>query len=104
MELPLRHLFALLILALAVLPLTAHAQQYTPTKAQHAKLAKARAAIIDKQEKIQELQNEMQFAIEQAQQTCKQIAAQNGWPADVTCNLQTLSFAAPAPKAEEKKK
>lgn len=23
---------------------------------------------------------------------------------DVTCNLQTLSFAAPAPKAEEKKK
>ena len=95
---------ALLILALAVLPLTAHAQQYTPTKAQHAKLAKERARIIAMQEKIQDLQNEIQFAIEQAQQTCKQIAAQNGWPADVTCNLQTLEFAAPAPKAEEKKK
>ena len=95
---------ALLILAFAVLATTAHAQQYTPTKAQHAKLAKERAHIIAMQEKIQDLQNEIQFAIEQAQQTCKQIAAQNGWPAEVTCNLQTLEFAAPAPKAEEKKK
>ena len=56
------------------------------------------------QEKISDLQNQIAYEIEQAQQTCKQIAAQNGWPADVTCNLQTLEFAAPAPKAEEKKK
>ena len=96
---------ALIILAIVAFPAVVHAQQYTPTKAQHAKLAKARAHIIAKQEKIQDLQNEIQFAIEQAQQkTCKQIVAENGWPADVTCNLQTLEFAAPAPKAEEKKK
>ena len=94
----------LAIFAFAILCAPCFAQQYTPTKAQHAKLAKERAAIIAKQEKIQDLQNEIQFAIEQAQQTCKQIAAENGWPADVTCNLQTLSFAAPAPKAEEKRK
>ena len=60
----------LIILVLAVLP--AHAQQYTPTKAQHAKLAKERAHIIAMQEKIQDLQNEIQFAIDYAQQkTCK---------------------------------
>ena len=96
----------LVILAIAAIPFAAHAQQYTPTKAQHAKLLKQRAKIIAMQEKIQDLQNEIQFAIDYAQQkTCKQIVAENGWPADVTCNLQTLSFAAPAPnKAEEKKK
>lgn len=97
---------ALLILAFALLPATAHAQQYTPTKAQHAKLAKQRAAIIAKQEKIQDLQIEIQFSIEQAQKVCKQIAAENGWPEGVTCNLQTLEFAAPpvkeAPKGEKK--
>lgn len=95
----------LAIFAFAILCAPCFAQQYTPTKAQHAKLAKERAHIIAMQEKIQDLQNEIQFAIDYAQQkTCKQIVAENGWPADVTCNLQTLEFAAPAPKAEEKKK
>lgn len=96
MELPLKRLLA--IFAFAILCAPCFAQQYTPTKSQHAKLAKQRAHIIAMQEKIQDLQNEIQFSIEQAQQTCKQIAAQNGWPADVTCNLQTLEFAAPAAK------
>ena len=95
---------ALLILAFAVLATTAHAQQYTPTKAQHAKLAKERAHIIAMQEKISDLQNEIAYEIEQATVTCKQIAAENGWPSDVTCNLQTLSFAAPAPSTKEQDK
>lgn len=97
---------ALLILAFALLPATAHAQQYTPTKAQHSKLAKERRHIIAMQEKIADLQNQIAYEIEQATATCKQIAAQNGWPEGVTCNLQTLSFAAPpvkeAPKGEKK--
>src|SRR5690242_11530932 len=94
----------LVILAIAAIPFAAHAQQYTPTKSQHAKLAKERARIIAMQEKIQDLQNEIQFDIEQTQQTCKQIADENGWPVDVTCNLQTLSFAAPAPSTKEQDK
>ena len=80
------------------------AQQYTPTKAQHAKLLKQRAHIIAMQEKISDLQNQIAYEIEQAQVTCKQIAAENGWPEGVTCNLQTLSFAAPAPPTKEQDK
>lgn len=85
----------LAILAFMVLPLMAHAQQYTPTKAQHGKLAKQRAKIIAMQEKISDLQNEIAYEIEQATDTCKQIAAANHWPESVTCNLQTLNFIAP---------
>ena len=95
----------LAIFAFAILCAPCFAQQYTPTKAQHAKLAKERAHIIAMQEKISDLQNQIAYEIEQATVTCKQIAAENGWPADVTCNLQTLEFAAPAPtppKGEKK--
>lgn len=97
----------IILLALALLiPSVAGAQQYTPTKAQHAKLAKSRAHIIALQEKISNLQNEIAFEIEQATAQCKQIAAENGWPSDVACNLQTLSFTAPAkpPEAKPEKK
>lgn len=101
----------LAILFFAFLCAPCFAQQYTPTKEQHAKLAKQRAKIIAMQEKISNLQNEIAYEIEQATATCKQISATNGWPDDVTCNLQTLGFAAPKPapvtpplpKAEEKK-
>ena len=94
----------LVIFAFAILCAPCFAQQYTPTKAQHDKLAKERAHIIAMQEKISDLQNQIAYEIEQATVTCKQIAAENGWPADVTCNLQTLSFAAPAVKEASKEK
>ena len=84
-------------LAFAILCAPCFAQQYTPTKAQHAKLLKQRAKIIAMQEKISDLQNEIAYALEQATATCKQIAAQNGWPEGVACNLQTLAFVAPLP-------
>src|SRR6185437_1815221 len=89
-------------LAFLFLAAPAFAQQYTPTKAQHAKLAKSRAHIIALQEKISDLQNEIAFEIEQASAQCKQIAAENGWPLDVACNLQTLSFTARAKPPEAK--
>lgn len=89
------------ILALAVLPLTTHAQQYTPTKAQHAKLLKQRAKIIAMQEKISDLQNEIAYEIEQAQETCREIATENRWSIAVNCDLQTLKFSGPAQATEE---
>ena len=93
----------LLLIAIFTLAAPAFAQQsYTPSKAQHAKLAKSRAHIIALQEKITDLQNEIAFEIEQATAQCKQIAAENGWPSDVACNLQTLSFTAPAKPPEAK--
>lgn len=92
----------LTIFAFAIFCAPCFAQQYTPTKAQHAKLAKQRAKIIAMQEKVSNLQNEIAYEIDQATNTCKEIAAENRWPEGVACNLQTLAFVGPQEKTEDK--
>ena len=93
------------IFALALFAIPVSAQQFVPTPKQHAAMMKTHDSLVKlqtKQLKAQteylRLQVELNYAMEQAQQQCKRIALEDGWPLGATCNLQTLEFVA-APKA-----
>jgi len=70
-------------LAFLFLAAPAFAQQFTPSKAQHAKLVKAQKAMLAAMAEINIVQAKAAFAQEQLIEACKQIALANHWPESV---------------------
>lgn len=74
--------------------------QYLPSKAEQSKLEKQRAKVVALQVKASKLQTEQVFEAQELMRMCKEVAAKNQWPADVTCNPESLVFVAPPPKPQ----
>ena len=87
---------SLLVLLLAAF--SAYAQM-TPTAGQFKRLMKERQRLIHLQTWNSKLQAELAFEVGQFQQICREVVAQNNWPAGTTCELTTLSFYQPKPES-----
>lgn len=74
--------------------------QYVPTKAQQKQLEKQKEKVMALQIKANRLQTKQVFEAQQMMTLCRETAAKNGWPADITCNPDTLVFAAPPPRPQ----
>ena len=78
-------------LALFVLTSAASVAQMTMTPAQHARLMKQRGHVITLQLRKSRAEADIAFALAQFQQSCRKVAAENGWPADTQCDVMTLT-------------
>lgn len=93
-----RKLFPFLLLGLATL--AAAQTPFTPKESQHKKLASRHDEIVKLQSEIVRLQAKGTFLFARFMQECRNIAIENGWPADVQCNFDTEAFfQAPAQQA-----